>query len=686
MECPEASELTDYLGGAMPPSGRAELEVHLDRCGDCRRTVALLARELPAHGPPEPDEAPEAVALARTLADPARPLELGPGVQAGRYLILERIGAGAMGVVYAAEDAELERTVALKILGGERRGRTDRRRVLAEARAMAQITHENVLPIHDVGLLGDHIYLAVELVRGSDLRSWLAARERSIAEILQVFTAAGRGLAAAHDAGLVHRDFKPDNVLVGEDGRVRVTDFGLAIEVRDGDEELEGRGAAAGPPGIAGTPGYMAPEQLAGGRVDARSDQFSFAVALHEALHGERPFAGDTIEALAEATREGRLRPPPAGRAIPGTLRAILLRGLAPRPGDRFPSMDAMLRALARDRARAPRRIAVIALAALAAAGLAFASDALLRDRARAVARTSFEAARGQLVRLLEARGRSFAAMADLLAVSPVMREVASTVDQSDFGLGEPADDRRQLAYLHDALASADWFIFMRAAQAGEVAVADYKGRLLFTSADRSRWGDDLLRIPAVAGFYRAGEGPTAAVVRGDDPEVVRSGLLGDAPAPGLRLLLARTTLVGRRPRAVFIQEVGAAALAREVKPDDATLLALVAGDGTFAGDAPSSVVTRAVASAPEGGAMVELEIDGAAWLVQRQPLVSPGGTSGVATILLARKFDVGLSGLFPGARRALAACALMLALLALCAGQVARRRDLARVPRRRAA
>jgi tetratricopeptide (TPR) repeat protein len=268
---------------------------------------------------------------------------LGRGALVGRYVILERIGAGGMGVVYAAYDPELDRKVAVKLLRRDRLPRDADRR-LREAQALARLTHPNVVAVHDAGTFGDRVFLAMELVEGETLRRWLAAAPRSWREVLDRFLPAGRGLAAAHAAGLVHRDFKPENVLLGRDGRVRVVDFGLAKALGEGTPE-----GLEAPPGLArGTPSYMAPEILRGLAADARSDQFSFSVALWEALHGERPFAG--------AGGRGELREAPAGSRVPAWLRGVVARGLQADPAARHATMDDLLRKLESDPAARRRR------------------------------------------------------------------------------------------------------------------------------------------------------------------------------------------------------------------------------------------------------------------------------------------------------------------------------------------
>jgi hypothetical protein len=299
----------------------------------------------------------------------------------GRYELCEELGAGAMGVVYRARDPRLDRAIAIKLVrhGHATAGRSVR--LLREAQAMARLRHRNVVPIFDVGSTSGAVFLAMPLLEGGTLRSWLCDRPRSVDAILDRFVAAGRGLAAAHGAGLVHRDFKPENVLLGGDGEVHVGDFGLARlagdepgPVEPGDElaadELTRTGA------VVGTPPYMAPEQLRGLPIDARADQFSFCVALWEAVHGERPFPSprrgveQPVFARLTAIASGPVMPP-ARPGRPAWLAELLARGLAADPDRRWPSMQALLDAIAAHRTarRWPRWLA----AGVGALGLVFA-------------------------------------------------------------------------------------------------------------------------------------------------------------------------------------------------------------------------------------------------------------------------------------------------------------------------
>jgi serine/threonine-protein kinase len=282
----------------------------------------------------------------------AQPLP--PGFVIDRYAILEPLGQGGMGVVYAAYDPELDRRIALKMLLPTRTGERATTRLLREAQALAKLAHPNVVAVHDAGKFGDQLYIAMEFVRGQPLDEWVQLRGRSPDEVVAIFVQAGHGLAAAHRVGIIHRDFKPTNVLVGDDGRVRVLDFGLA-RAAELDESIETPTANAEAPfvvpltqtgAVMGTPAYMAPEQHLGESTDTRTDQFSFCVALWEALYGQRPFPGKTAAELAANVLEGEIGDAPRGSNVSGQLEKTLRRGLSREPAQRFEDMEQLLAVL----------------------------------------------------------------------------------------------------------------------------------------------------------------------------------------------------------------------------------------------------------------------------------------------------------------------------------------------------
>jgi tetratricopeptide (TPR) repeat protein/tRNA A-37 threonylcarbamoyl transferase component Bud32 len=346
------------------------------------------------------------IAQARTTARrTGAPTELERGDVVGRYVVLSRLGAGGMGIVYAAYDPELDRKVALKLLRSdvsesESASATGARtRLLREAQALAKLAHPNIVAVHDVGEHEGSVWLAMEYVDGTTLGSWLEQRRRSWREVVEVMSAAALGLAAAHAAGLVHRDFKPDNVMVATDGRVRVMDLGLArsVEKHVGDTSpdvettqsaanllLEVRVTQVG--AVLGTPAYMSPEQIGGLEVDARTDVFSWCVTLWQALYGERPFSGKTLAQLAANVLEGKVQPPPRARRVPAWLRRVALRGLAVDPDRRFSSMEALLAAMARGRRQgsAVKWAAAVGAVAVLAGGLEAQRRYELQQRAQA--------------------------------------------------------------------------------------------------------------------------------------------------------------------------------------------------------------------------------------------------------------------------------------------------------------
>jgi hypothetical protein len=371
--CPGEDTIVAFAEGRLAPEAFARVESHADTCAHCQDLLAaamgtgVLQR-----------------AIGETLRwGAARAGDgggaLARGEQIGRYTVLARIGRGGMGEVYAAYDPDLDRKVALKLLhaGATHDRRRAQDRLLREAKAMAKLSHPNVVAVHDTGTFEGRVYLAMEYVDGLTLTEWLAACPRRRDEVLPVFIAAARGLVAAHEAGLVHRDFKPGNVMIARDGSPRVADFGLARSfIESADEERpsapaeEHRDPHLTRTGeLLGTPLFMAPEQFTGRAADARTDQFSFCVALYRALYGVAPFHGDTLEALTASVLAGRVEPPPNKTTVPARLRRILVRGLARDPAERWPTMKELVGALERDPARVRRR-ASLAAGAFALVGL----------------------------------------------------------------------------------------------------------------------------------------------------------------------------------------------------------------------------------------------------------------------------------------------------------------------------
>lgn len=370
--CPDPTALERLFQGSLDAGERRALEAHLDGCQACAATVAALARMF--------GSASWGVDSARSSAPAQAQLQAQLQAQQGetdfgRYRLGRRLGAGGMGMVFEAYDPQLQRKVAIKLLYSEDSEDADRTRarLLDEARAMAQLDHPHVVSVFDVGQTGEQVFVAMELVLGGTLAAWLRAGPHPRATVLSTLAAAGRGLEAAHRQGLVHRDFKPDNVLIDSDGRPRVTDFGLATLASPRAAPTLAKTSApaleavsrSGPPtedlrrstvvmtergAIVGTPAYMAPEQWRGLPTDARSDQFAFCVVLYEALFGARPFDGRDLASLHRAVLQGTPRPAPSG--TPRWLRGLLRRGLAREPERRYPTLDALLVELERERQR----------------------------------------------------------------------------------------------------------------------------------------------------------------------------------------------------------------------------------------------------------------------------------------------------------------------------------------------
>jgi hypothetical protein len=376
----------EFLEGILPRAKMAQVEAHLARCDDCRQVLGELGRT---------DSQDDQVPTAPLGAEAHLALEAGEKV--GRFEVVRRIGSGGMGVVFSAFDPGLGRKVALKLLRSPKDSglpMSDAQgRLLREAQAMAQISHPNVIAVYDVGQYKSEVYIAMELVEGETLTRWLRRWQRPWHEILAKFMASGSALAEAHTGGLAHRDFKPDNVLVGTDERVRVMDFGLARSLLF-DGPSADSGALAGVSrsrmnmlghaltrtgAMMGTPRYMAPEQFTGKEMDAaRSDQFSFCVALYEALYGQHPFEGDTAMGLAR--EDATPRQPPDRTEVPPWLHKALVRGLSFEAKNRFPRMQDLLHAITPPPPR-PSRVRLAIASGVTGVALIYAISAWVQAR-----------------------------------------------------------------------------------------------------------------------------------------------------------------------------------------------------------------------------------------------------------------------------------------------------------------
>ncbi len=506
---------------------------------------------------------------------PALPLRI------GRYVTLRKLGEGAMGEVYLTYDDQLDRRVAVKVVRAMGQASRDvYARMLREAQGLARLSHPNVVQVYEAADLDGRVYLAMEFVEGETLRTWAKSQVRGWREILDRCVEAGRGLAAAHAAGLVHRDFKPDNVMVGKDGRVRVLDFGLVRAEHDAaaaDRTLDLRESSRVPlstttsldseltaaHSLIGTPAYMSPEQHLREVADARADTFAFCVTVYEMLCGVRPFAGKDQASIMKAVLQQRFAPPEAGRRVPGWVRRVILRGLAVNPGERWASMDELLAALGRDPRIVWRRVLLVGAAALAVtAGFGVAAWSVQREReacegGAAEMEGVWDAARRSEVHAaLAATGVSYAATvgervdAGLDAYRDAwiaMHREACLDHRRGEQSGELLDqrmtclaERRQaVRALVDLLAAADGALVERASGAiGELPRIEPCGELAYLEA-RVRPPDDPVAASRVAAV-RAGQADARALERAgryDDGLARIDALAAEAAEIGYRPL-----------------------------------------------------------------------------------------------------------------------------------------------------
>ncbi|MCA9655383.1 MAG: serine/threonine protein kinase [Myxococcales bacterium] len=531
-----------------------------------------------------------------------------PGGRIGRFVVVSRLGEGAMGAVYLVYDPGLDRRVALKVL--RRRSRSKRAskerqlRLRREAQAMAQLNHPNVVTVHDVGVAEGRVFLAMDYVEGQTLRQWLESRRRSWNEVLRTFIAAAQGLAAAHEAGVIHRDFKPENVLVGDDGSVKVMDFGLArpggqgerssgvTDTREaaGDGPSERAPTAAAPAvsvppieeepsprewwkgesglisveappeltrsgDVLGTPSYMAPELFDGGEASTITDQFALCVALYEGLYGVRPFAGESMAALAFNMNRERITPPPRGARVPAWLGRLVRRGLAKDPSKRYPSVQALIDALIQGAGRRRLRRAglVAAGVVLGAGGLSYALVPAPapcgggKDRMQQVWN---DARADAIAEAFEATGVPYADEAlqrarqriDAYAESWVAVYTSVCEETAVHGRQSPAELDRRIACLDDRLGELDALL-------GVLAEADRR------VAERAAQAASGLRGPGICAEGELEQRPTS-----DDPA-------RQAELDGLR---------GRLLRAEALERAGryddAAMLSRQIATEAETL------------------------------------------------------------------------------------------------------------------
>jgi predicted Ser/Thr protein kinase len=459
--CLDENGVALYLAEETRDDEREAVRTHLDTCDVCRELVAGLVRTLVSA---EPDEQ-----TAHTLPR---------GTNLARYVVLDPIGRGGMGVVYSAYDPELDRKVALKLLRQDlstSAAGPGRSQLLAEAQAMARLSHPNIITVFDVGTWNEEVFFAMEFVHGQTLRMTQAAEDMRPRRLLDLYLAAGTGLAAAHTEGIIHRDFKAENVLVGDDGRVRVTDFGLARAAHDVDSKM------------AGTPAYMAPEQWRGAPADVRTDQYSFCVALYEGIYGSRPVRSHG------GPPPDRDAPSRAKARVPRGVGRVIARGLEANAEARWPSMDALVNALRE--ARRPFRTRTL----VAAAALLLVTTAVWGQHALEVLRGEHEltAAAQRLPELLRAQHDLIDLQASIgLRAKGVLEAFgqASNMDAA-LGLAENASKEQQFAEAHEVMRSAD---LPGLKDRDALLLVNSWGRVIFNLADVDAYGAASPALPVL--------------------------------------------------------------------------------------------------------------------------------------------------------------------------------------------
>ena len=572
MGCPEVDTFNRLVAGRLDAETRAALADHAASCDDCRGLLGALL---------DVTAATEAAGPRATRIRPPRDEHID---RIDRYVIERKIGAGAMGVVYAARDPELERPVAIKLL----RGGGSAARLKREAQMLARLHHPNVVAVHDVGEHDGQTFVAMALVDGENLRAWLA-EPRGLADILREICDAARGVAAAHAAGLIHRDLKPDNIFVARDGGVQVGDFGLARAEGERDVASGGDGplelTATGM--VLGTPAYMAPEHAAGAPTPA-SDQFSLCVTAWEALYGQRPFVASSIGELQDAIAAGRIARPPDARDVPVRVRAAIERGLRADPAERWPSVAALIAALA------PRRRRWPVVAALAAAGVAGIALYLAGAARTGTARPDCTATVHELDDVDAALAGSAAAPVRVALTEYTRDWRAARRDACLAPHGPAATDPRVLCLdrVHEALRGL---------------VAELPG------SDPERLADVVAILPQIGDCKAALDDSAAADVRLAGTELLgkiesegmRLELAGSGDVQTLRTLEADATRLGYEPAIAAALFAEAGVFRRTAQPDAAAEVlrrALAAGE--------ASHDDRAVARAAIRLAAIEVAAD----------------------------------------------------------------------------
>jgi predicted Ser/Thr protein kinase len=617
--CPDENRLIMCLNGLLDSQSRAEIEQHLDGCDSCRALIAQLLR------------------ATTQLSTDSSPVEEAPdqllhrGTNLGRYVLLDCIGRGGSGVVYAAYDPELDRKVALKLLRTDLPGDPGawRASLLREAQAMARLAHPNVIAVFDVGTFREQVFVAMEFLRGCSLGEWLREKQRGWRETVEVFLQAGEGLRGAHQSGLVHRDFKPDNVLVGDEGQVRVTDFGLARPILPMGESAKPRSVPNTDTShaIAGTPLYMAPEQWRGHPADERTDQFSFCLSLYEAVYEAFPYPGRTSVSFT-----GQLPPAPKNTSAPAWLRRALARGLSSSPEARYPSMRALLVTLTRGLRAARARVQLAAALTLAVL-LGLVVDRAVQVSAEREIEVDLARA-AELFRVKAAeQQKSLDARAELTLRKEYVMEALGKADDLDTRLGLSQESKESgLDFAHELIRSAD-LAFLRSEDA--LLLVDAEARLVYDQADQSVYGQKLSGIDLLDRTL-AGE-PVEALWSPARVQKFPIRLAAGSAEDDLLLVLARpitrggrnlgALLLGRWVRAAFLPNL------EQLVGDRVVLRAL---DGARSATTDWSLAAAKAADA-KGSGMVKL--GSTRYLVRSAELVGFGGQA-IGHAFLVRNFD----------------------------------------------
>jgi hypothetical protein len=562
----DENQVARHLSGEGSEEERAQVRVHIDACDRCRELLTSLVRTVIV---PEPE-------ISHRRALPR-------GTNLGRYVLLDPVGRGGMGVVYAAFDPELDRKVAIKLVrpgmaeGGLAAARTQ---LLSEAQAVARLSHPNLVTVYDVGTFGGEVFFAMEYVKGDTLRRVQRPGLAGLQHTLGLYVAAGEGLSAAHRAGIVHGDFKPENVLVGEDGRVRVTDFGLARAAQEKSTRM------------AGTPAYMAPEQWRGHPADVQSDQYGFCLALLEAVEGRRP---------PEVEDASPVRPPRPidlrSRHLPPRLAPLLARGLTPNPAQRWPSMDALLSAL-RD-ARLPFRRSTALLASL----LLLFTAAVWVQHAISARRLSHElvASAKRIPELLRAQSERVDLQVHAGLRAEGVLDAFGQASNMDAALGLAENDARehQLAEAHEVLRSAD---LPGLRERDALLLINAWGRVLLNQAEPKAFGSPAPALPILVETMDEISGDalwSAATLDRLDIRLVETMRRGDILFVSGRSVVRGRSVVGGILTGAWLGK----GLLTELERAAGTRIVLHAPDGGWAGGSWPE--------APPLGRVVRLEAEG---------------------------------------------------------------------------